>query len=231
MTSLPRRIGLAAALAGALCSCSSTGWLRPSAPHYLSRGQLQTERVAPPPAPGSAADQADLAALRDWQARRTAAECARAASEARATYEEIFGKLSPFPQPLPEAAAKLFLRVHTEADVAVSWEKDRFQRPRPFKRDPALQPCLGKIGGLAYPSGHATIARLFALILADLQPQRRQEFLARANEAAEDRVIGGVHHPSDIEAGKRLGAALYARFRESPAFDADLEALRRLLPR
>ena len=96
-------------------------------------------------------------------------------------------------------------------------------------RDAGLEPCLRRIGGLSYPSGHSTIAHVFALILADLVPERRAEFLARADAAALNRVIGGVHHPSDIEAGKRLADLLYAEFLKSPAFRADQEALQQYL--
>ena len=80
--------------------------------------------------------------------------------------------------------------------------------------------------GLSYPSGHATISRIEALVLADLVPARRAELLARADEIALSRVIGGVHHPSDIEAGKRLAETLYAVYRKSPAFRRELETLR-----
>lgn len=187
------------------------------------------EDFPPPPAAGSAADLADIAALKQWQAKRTPADCARAAAAAHAAYSEFFGDISPFPDPLPPEAAAVFARVKTETDGAAADVKDLFKRPRPFLRDPELDPCLGRIGGLAYPSGHATISRVFALMLGDLAPSRRAEFLARADAVALDRVIGGVHHPSDIEAGKRLGDRLYKAYKKSRVFRADMKLLKGLL--
>ncbi len=197
--------------------------------YYLTFQQQEFRDFPAPPAAGSKADLADLAALKDWQARRTPAQCAKAAAEAHATYEEFFGGLTPFPAPMPEAAARIFARVRSEADGTISGIKDKYKRPRPFHRDAALDPCLGRIGGLAYPSGHAAISRLFALMLGDLVPARKKEFLARADAAALDRVIGGVHHPSDIEAGKMIAGKLYRAYKKSPAFRADMGTLRGLL--
>ena len=60
-------------------------------------------------------------------------------------------------------------------------------------------------------------------------PARRAEFLARADEAARNRALAGVHHPTDVEAGKLLAGTLYKQLLKQPAFAADLRALRRLL--
>lgn len=197
--------------------------------YYLTAGQRQFAEFQPPPAAGSKEDLADLAALRDWQAKRTEGECARANSEATASYSELFGGLNPFPTPLPDDVAAVLARVKSETDGVVGGIKYKFKKQRPFRRDSGLKPCLGRIGGLAYPSGHATIARVFALLLSDLVPERRAQFLARADEAALDRVIGGVHHPSDIEAGKKLADSLYSMYLKSPAFQSDMKTLRDLL--
>ncbi|MBI5883930.1 MAG: phosphatase PAP2 family protein [Elusimicrobia bacterium] len=181
----------------------------------------------PPPQRGSAADQEDFKALHAWQDDRTAMQCAAAAYEENPTYGNFFGDISPLPEPLPPHAAVFFLRVSADAGLADWLLKKRFQRPRPFLVDSTLWPCIGKPKGYAYPSGHATLSRLFGLILSDLAPRRKAEFLARADEAALNRVIGGVHHPSDIEAGKLLGDELLKLLKKSHDFNVDLDALRR----
>jgi len=66
-------------------------------------------------------------------------------------------------------------------------------------------------------------------MLAELVPSMRKVCLARADEAALDRVIGGVHHPADIEAGKKLADKLYRKYKKSPVFRGDMETLRGLL--
>lgn len=203
----------------------------PRTTYYLSAEQQAMPDFPPPPAAGSRAERKDFEALRDWQKKRTTGQCARAASASQASYEEFFGDISPFPRPLPPEAAAIFSRVQGETDGVAAGVKDMFRRPRPFHTDKSLEPCLGRIGGLAYPSGHATISRLFALILADLVPGRKKEFFARADAAALDRVIGGVHHPSDIEAGKLLARELYKRYRKSPVFREEMKTLSGLVTR
>ncbi len=207
----------------------SEEWVIPRTTYYISADQQKFPDFPAPPEAGSKKDKADLAIVLDWQKRRAPRDCARAKAGAHAGYEEFFGDISPFAKPLPGEAALILGRVKTETDGAAADIKEVFKRPRPFLRDPALEPCLGRIGGLAYPSGHATISRLFALMLADLVPSRKRVFLARADEAALDRVIGGVHHPSDIEAGKKLADKLYRAYKKSPAFRADMETLKGLL--
>ena len=87
--------------------------------------------------------------------------------------------------------------------------KNYYKRPRPFDyADETVDPCIEKATGYAYPSGHATSARLYARLLGKMYPERAEAFLKRGDEAALFRVLGGVHHPTDIEAGKKLGDAL-----------------------
>lgn len=220
-------LALAALLAPAFISAEE--WIIPRTTYYLTADQQKLPDFPAPPAAGSPADRKDLAAVFDWQVKRTPEQCAKAGAAAHADFENFFGDLSPFASPLPEEATLILKRLKTETDGIAADVKDKFKRQRPFLRDPALNPCLGRAGGLAYPSGHATISRLFALLLADLAPEGKKAFFERADQAGLDRVIGGVHHPADIEAGKKLADLLYARYKKSPAFAADLKVLRRLV--
>lgn len=205
-------------------------WVIPRSTYYVTEAQQRLPDFRPPPAAGSKEDLADLAALKDWQLRRTPEDCARANAAGHAEFLQFFGDISPFPDPLPPAAAAVLKHVKEDADWAVYGVKERFKRERPFLRDASLEPCLGRVGGKAYPSGHAAIARVFALLLSDLVPERRADFLARADQAALDRVIGGVHHPTDIEAGKLLADRIYKAIKKSRRFKKDLAVLRGLLP-
>lgn len=195
--------------------------------HYVAAARA-LGAVPAPPAPGSPEDKKDFEALFDWQARRTEADCAGARAQSKAEYAAFFGDVSPFPDPLPPAASKILFQVYFDGGMAVGAAKQHFARQRPFRRDKALKPCLGKAAGLSYPSGHAAVSRLFALLLADVAPERRASFIARSDRAALNRVIGGVHHPSDIEAGKLLGDAVYAEMLKEASFRADLAKLRAL---
>lgn len=195
--------------------------------HYVAAASV-LGAVPAPPAPGSREDRKDLETLFDWQARRTSEDCGAALAQAKAEYNAFFGDVSPFPDPLPPDASRILFQVYFDGGMAVDAAKKRFARQRPFRRDKGLKPCLGRVPGLSYPSGHAAVSRLFALLLSDVAPERRADFLARSDRAALNRVIGGAHHPSDIEAGKRLGDAVYAGMLREASFRADLARLKAL---
>ena len=63
----------------------------------------------------------------------------------------------------------------------------------------------GKETSAAYPSGHATHGMVYAMILAEIAPEQRPALLQRGREIGWNRVIAGVHYPSDIAAGRVLG--------------------------
>ncbi|MBI5744211.1 MAG: phosphatase PAP2 family protein [Elusimicrobia bacterium] len=200
-----------------------------TAGHYLDIASLDLRAVPAAPADGSREDKEDFRVLLDWQARRTSAQCAAARKEMEHNYEVFFGAISPFASPTPEQVKAFFKNVEKDSIAAHTYLKSAYQRQRPFVRDARVQPCLPRVQGLSYPSGHSAMARLEALILSDLVPSRRAEFMARADQAALNRVIGGVHHPTDTSAGKALADALYGYLKKDAAFASDLRALRPLL--
>ncbi|MGD9642906.1 MAG: phosphatase PAP2 family protein [Elusimicrobiales bacterium] len=197
--------------------------------HYLSLDGLDLRAVQAAPADGSYADREDFTVIFDWQNRRTAAQCTAAKAEMSHNYEVFFGRISPFGQPTPPEVKEFFKNVGEDSVAAHKFLKEAYGRERPFVRDPRVKPCLPRVAGLSYPSGHSAMSRLFALILSDLVPARRDEFMAKADESALFRVIGGVHHPSDTEAGKTLADTLYKELKQEPAFVSDLRALKPLL--
>ena len=73
----------------------------------------------------------------------------------------------------------------------------------------------------AYPSGHATWVFMAAVLLADMVPERRIAIWARAEDFARQRVVGGVHYRSDIDAGRIAGPAIAALMLANPRYRAD----------
>ena len=61
----------------------------------------------------------------------------------------------------------------------------------------------------AYPSGHATVAYLFAYILSECFPEKQGELFATANRIAANREVAGVHFRSDSLAGAELARQMY----------------------
>jgi acid phosphatase (class A) len=119
----------------------------------------------------------------------------------------------------------LFARLETEGRVYSSAAKKHFNRKRPFQADCRVKPLFTE-DGTGYPSGHSMRGLLFATILAELAPDKKVELLARGREIGWDRVIAGVHFPSDVAGGRMLGQALAQELLANPAFKEELTAIR-----
>ncbi len=162
--------------------------------------------LGPFPAIGSAEEIQDLTVLKDYQDKRTVAQCKQAETEVKATLESFYGTLL---SPSELGHVKKHLNVLTlKTGAEILYYKKIFGRPRPYITHPEIKPCIDLENSQAYPSGHATLARVYARVLSEVFPERKLQFMKHADEIALNRVIGGVHHPSDIEAGKTLGDAL-----------------------
>lgn len=233
----------AAALALALGSCGGCSprttryalkkaHLTGSQVYYVPAGQFKTVKFNPPPGAESDAQQQDLAATLAWQNKRTENDCFKARETAKADYDFFWGDKSPFPSPLPDEVNKFFIRLESDLGDAVSVMKDRYERLRPYKAYPGQAlPCIKKSSGYSYPSGHSSYARVFANVLADIVPARKDEFLEKADEIALDRVIGGVHYKTDIAAGRVFGDLFHAGLLKSEAYKKDIEKMKTLLVR
>lgn len=79
----------------------------------------------------------------------------------------------------------------------------------------------------SYPSGHSMTAWSWALLLTELKPDRGDTLLAVGKAGGDSRVVCGVHFPTDVEAGRTLGAAMMARLHADAAFQADLKKAKR----
>jgi acid phosphatase (class A) len=173
------------------------------------------------PAAGSKLQKKDEAELRDRQAKRTAADCTRANSEVHVSLGAFFGAPNgPLSASEVEPLTDFFDQIRNDADFYIQLLKKEFARPRPFTYIQGIEPCVPKEVTGAYPSGHAALSTLYAKILSDLYPKRVAAFRARAAIIASDRILGGVHHPSDIRAGKALGEAIYKKLKASTKYQA-----------
>lgn len=113
-------------------------------------------------------------------------------------------------------------------NLATYSAKNHYMRVRPFvyyhtpSCTPQDEPQLKKNG--SYPSGHTAIGWTTALVLVEIRPQRQQELLKRGYEFGQSRVICGVHWQSDVDAGRIMGAADFARLNADPVFIQQLQA-------
>lgn len=173
--------------------------------YFLGAGEV----VGPYPAIGTSAEKKDIEELLYYQKTRTPEDCALAAKEENSSIEAFFGGPDGLltPDEVKQVRRKLtLLTIKTGAEIY--FIKTKYSRPRPYITHPEIRPCIALENSKSYPSGHATISRLYARVLGVIFPERKNQFLERADVIAFHRVLGGVHHPSDIEAGKIFGDAL-----------------------
>jgi len=200
---------------------------------YLARGELPDSLalLPPPPADGSDLLLADrqafkhLTALLDGPRGRMATHDADLGFPAAAdTFNCALGVVVS-EQHTPHLFT-LLRRTLTDAGLATYKAKDHYRRTRPFvvfnapTCTPKEEAFLRNDG--SYPSGHSAVGWAWALVLAELAPDRADAVLQRGRAFAQSRGICGVHWMSDIEAGSMMGAATMARMHANAVFRAQM---------
>lgn len=202
---------------------------------YLSAGALDGERViGPPPAPDSPRGQADRATYLETRAQEGSPRWAKAVQDndlwnggAMARMSCALGaEVSPKATP---TTYRLLQRVELDVRTVGTPPKDRFNRTRPPIGD-ERPICVKREEWMktnaSYPSGHSMTGWAWGLILAELAPAKASELTEAGAAIGDSRVICGVHYQSDVEAGRKLGAAMVARLHADAAFQKDLAAAR-----
>jgi membrane-associated phospholipid phosphatase len=218
-------------VAAALAACASprAAPASPEAggPAVAADAASLASALAPPPAPGSDGAKADLAVVLWLQRTRDADDVARARREIGLGLDAFAPALGPgFASGAHPRTAALLDRAHAFATPAIRGAKARFGRVRPYDADRRVAPAVEKEDTPSYPSSHATRAVLVARVLAELAPARREALVELGRRVGYDRVVAGVHYPSDVLGGQQLGAALADALLADASFAAELERAR-----
>jgi acid phosphatase (class A) len=202
---------------------------------YLAAAPDLALLLAPPPAAGSVAQAEELRRLEDIEAARTDEEARAAKADSTRSVFRFADALGPdFQENRLPLTAALFHRVAAETEQIVDRAKGVFARPRPFAADPALHPLLvtpsdgSRPTGRspAYPSGHSAFASVTGILLAQAVPERKAAIFERAQAFARNRLVAGVHYPSDVTAGTISGTVIAAALMEDPRFREDFAGVR-----
>lgn len=178
--------------------------------------------LAPPPAPGSPEQVADLASARAVFKARTSAEEARAMKDANLSIFNFAPAIGSFFEAgkLPKTEA-LFEKVKKEISESITIPKEHWKRKRPYELDQDL--TLGRPEkSSSYPSGHSTRGTVQSFILAELFPEKREAILEIGRNIGWDRVLIGKHFITDVRAGRVLGQAIVRELLANPTFKKDL---------
>lgn len=223
---------------------------------YLTPAVVDMTRLLAPPRNDSGALARDLEAVRSAQSQTTEElERATADGTVSVfVFADVLGEEFSTER-LPVTTA-FFDKVNREFLAFLQIVKDCWRRPRPFEIDrtimplegllasatarssptppagtvaadsPNLAPSRDSLYSYAYPSGHATFGAMTAILLAELVPERHAQLFERGWDYGDARMIGGIHFPSDLEAGRILGTVLVALMLQNERFSTDLNEVR-----
>ncbi len=206
-------------------------------PGYLPASALPSGLALLPPPPPADSD----AERRDREVNtltRAAADAARlelAKRDADSRFPQVTRSFAcVLGVDIGESATPALYRMmrKTFADFALATlpVKQQFLRPRPFMINgaascvPADEARLRKDG--SYPSGHSAYGFGWGLLLAGLAPEQSEALIRRGIDFGLSREVCNVHWRSDVEQGRILAAAVFARLQAEAEFRRDLDAAR-----
>lgn len=177
--------------------------------------------LAPPPSDGSEVTRAELDAMLLIQERRSEAQAARALEDNNEVDIDRFLQALGSSKSLKglKLLNALLDKVDTDQSPVITIGKAAFNRPRPYALEQRLKPAVPLPQGSSYPSGHAIWGYTTGLLLADMVPERRLEILARADDFGRNRVIAGVHYPSDVESARMTATIFTALLFANASFE------------
>ena len=118
----------------------------------------------------------------------------------------------------------------SDAGYAGDSAKELYKRNRPFvinKQEPCTPEEMDRLGAdRSYPSGHSSTGTAWALVLAELAPDRAIPILKRGQAFAESRVVCNMHWQSDTVQGRFVGVYSYSRLQASREFQSDMRKAR-----
>ena len=222
----------ARALSVALLVCLAAKGKEPAG--FLRADALDVAALLPaPPAAGSPEARAEIDALLTIQQSRMPADVARARAEEKFDVFAFAEAVGPwFTAERCPRTATLFKSVAADAKTFANVGKQHWDRKRPPYVDDRLKPAVTLEDEGSYPSSHSTRGQLYAELLSIVLPaEQREGVMARGRQIGFDRLIGGVHFPSDVYAGRVLGHALAERLMADADFRVRLDAVRAELAR
>ncbi len=182
--------------------------------YYLDPHAIDlTVLLPPPPDAGSAEARADERQVEDAVARRSGAQVAEAKEASKRSVFFFARSVGPAftARELP-LTARFFDRIGSDVHRLVLEAKAYWERPRP---DGVAKKHA------SYPSGHAAFAASTAIVLSRLLPEKRDAIFTQARIFAVNRILLGVHFPTDIASGWTAGTLAAFVMMHDPAFQRD----------
>jgi acid phosphatase (class A) len=188
-----------------------------------------------PPLPGSPEFAADEAAYRAFLPLAATSRWPLARRDGNLQFPAAFDAFAcalgiTVSQPQMPRLYLLLQRIVVDARQSTAAAKQKYQRRRPFEfaDDEICEPSDEALlrGSASYPSGHASVGYLWGEVLAAVAPERAAALRERGLQFGLSRAVCRLHWQSDIDAGRKVGAAVMLAVRDQPEFVADLELAR-----
>ncbi len=201
---------------------------------YLAPGALDILKVlTPAPVEGDTRYETDRLVFKETRAWEGSARWQMASEDALASLADqlrhfscsVGVEMNPANAPKIMNVAQ---RATRDSGYQMNLAKEHFQRKRPFWIDKGdiCRPREELGDTFDYPSGHATAGWTWALVLAQVAPDRASQILARGRAIGESRVVCGVHNASAVEGGRYVADAVMALTSSNAEFRADVDAAR-----
>jgi len=200
--------------------------LAPATPtHFVTADQFDFKSLlGNPPADNSPEHKAEVNRILDLQAARTPEEERRCKDEEEVTvfaFSTVLGE--EFNATNLPVTAKVMAEATADTKAIANAAKLTWRRVRPPLAEPRIHPCVKLEHTASYPSGHATRGIVWATMLAGIFPDKRDALLALGKQIGDDRVLAGMHYPSDVVAGQKLGAEIAIKLLANADFKAELD--------
>ena len=198
-------------LAG-LVAVSNSTLAEDAAKPFLTEAEVPLAKLlVPPPAAESDGTKAELAGLKTYVATRTNDIANYAANDDDVSLNHFLALMSiPIDIFSMPQTKSFFEALAATVEATVNPAKQAFNRARPTALDPAItSPIPAKNPG-SYPSAHATLGYLYAIMLSEIAPEKKTELFVRGNGYAYNRFVLGLNFATDVEAGKVAAAAIAA---------------------
>lgn len=205
------------------------------APGYLKRSDLPNSLVllGPPPEKDSAALARDEEARKATIPLRNTDRWKLAHTDADLTFPQAAENFScamgfRIDEKQTPRLYAMMQKMLSDLGLSTYGVKTKYNRVRPFvvhneATCRADQEAILREDG-SYPSGHTAAGWGWALVFAQINPERSNELFKRGIAFGQSRVICDAHWQSDVDAGRIMGAATVALLQTNAAFLADLEA-------
>lgn len=195
------------------------GWRMPPTSYFI-------ERIPPPPSEGDAADLSDLDYVLAIQSCATQEEIEHVKLTAALNPFAIFGEVlgADFTVANYALTDELLTKTSSTAEHIKDELKAHYARKRPidaYEKDGVVS-YAARDSKFSYPSGHSLRGWLWALVLSELDPKKKNQLIHCGARVGSDRVVAGVHYQSDIMASRALGRLIFNKLKSDPSFVEEL---------